>query len=190
MFKKFAHLIVACALLTVSSLVCATVIYDESVNGDAPGVLPGAALGTLALGTSTVIGATPGAIIGSDNDWFSFTIDVGTQLDAIILAAFTSTRDGGNVGWAIGNTIQDDSVGPFSVAEIGSNLLTAPNWNLAPPAVLGPGTYGFKTGTGTNDNTYSLDFVVSATRAVPEPATVVLLGLAAVGAGALRRRAT
>lgn len=189
MLQNFARLIFACAMLAMSALVPATVIYDESVNGDASNVLPGAALGSLALGTSTAVGTTPGAFIGSDNDWYTFTIDIGSQLDGIILAAFTSSGSGGgNGGWAIGNTIQDNFVGTLSVAQIGANLLSALTWNFAPPAVLGPGNYGFKVGTGTNDNTYSLDFVVSAAQAVPEPGTLSLLGLTVLGACALRRR--
>jgi hypothetical protein len=88
----------------------AAVIYDENDSSDVTGIHPGVDLGTLALGTSTVVGTLPGDF---DADWFQFTIGVGMQLDDILIAAFTGP--GGNVSF-VGGTFTI-----FDVVNVGVN---------------------------------------------------------------------
>lgn len=186
MLSKVIKATVISGLLALSSMASATVIYDESVDGDAlgdngAGTVIGTDIGTLLAGTSTVIGSLPG---GSEDDWYKFTIDTGFELLSIILSDFVGP--GGNVGWAVGTSIIGDHTGPFDTTMIGQDLLNIGELGVIRP--IGPGSYAFKAGTGTNFNQlYVLDFNVSG-ESVPEPATLALLGIGLAGIGFARKK--
>lgn len=197
MLKKLTQIVGASALLAASSIASATVIYNEAVSGDASGtaisglLTASTNLGTLAVGTSSVLGENT----AFDNDWFSFVIGAGTQLDAIRFFYYSGA--GGNAGWAIGTTVQADFAGPVDATAGSSNLLTVVDWASAggtsPGSFLAPGSYAFKIGTGNVGGiSYGLNFVVSATTpppaVVPEPGTLGLLGAGTLAAVGLRRR--
>ena len=173
--------LIGIVLVLMAPAVFATVIYDETVSGDVVSTNDnpvGVDLGTLSIGVSTVIGTLPGEV---DNDWYQFSIGAGTELTSIILAAFGG--DGGNVGWAVGGVVQGNNRGPFDTGAVGTDLLNTAELNVVRP--IGPGSYAFKAGTGTNINRYILDFNV---KAVPEPGTLGLLALGLLGLAFARRK--
>lgn len=176
------NLILGLCIYVLSNAANATIIYDESIDGDAPGdgsaFFTGVDLGFLSTGTSTIIGTTLGTNLADDDDWFVFSIDSGSTLDSIILAAFSG--QGGNLGWSndgIGAILNNR--GPFDARMIGTDLLESNVFSIVPNS-LGHGTYAIKLGTGSAVNDYTLDFNVSST-SVPEPSSISALGLALLG---------
>ena len=131
-----------------------------------------------------------------DIDFFNIVVDPGFQLDSINLDSFSGDGQafigfsenvlGGNsalaseqaafVATALGFTLVDGSEGSlFQDLSLGADG-TTPGIGFDPNVPLQAGTYAFVfQNTGPNVNDYQLTF--SASVAVPEPATVSLVGL-------------
>src|SRR5262249_53865226 len=147
-------------------------IWNESTNGDlsnnnlAPTVLTG-----LSVGANDVIGTVAGSNrVPTDPDFFTITIPVGFQLDAITLKAYSFT---GTVGtgsfFAVQGGTQITSTTDGSAllgtalpgspgAPLGSDLLAALSANslvggvrqFTPPLQAGTDTFWFQEGAGPN----------------------------------------
>ena len=152
----------------------ATPIYDEGVSGDLPTIGSGIHLGTLTVGSSTVTGMMPG---GNDKDEFTFDIGVGSVLSSIILVDWATIHTGLSFAMQLDGVEEQ----PGNPANIGTDILTA-FWSS--PVAPGTHTFALRTGSGNITN-YQLDFV---TTAVPEPASLTLMGLGLAGLGVTRRK--
>jgi len=170
--------------MMIASTANASVIYDENIDGDASGTIGITNLGTIGVGSSSIFGSTPG---GNDDDWFNFSILAGTTLDSIVLTSFTG--NGGNLGWSQdGISITSNFQGPFNSSQVGLDLLENGPLSAFGPFLLA-GTYAIKFGTGTNVNSYGIDFNVSGVPStVPVPAAAWLFGSALIGFFGFSRR--
>ena len=165
-------------LLSTNSQVHASVIYDEGVSGDLPNsfniYLP---LGSLASpGTSSVVGS----LHPHDHDNFSFVIDPGFELSAIILADWQTTFTANFFNMSLDGATSN----PGNPSNIGVNIL---NTFLGGPVGAGTHTFRLWTASGVISN-YQLDFVTSAV--VPVPAGVWLFGSGLIGLIGIARRKT
>ena len=180
--KAFATSIAAALLLSTGCLAHAAVVYDESVNGDASSTagpaFVGANVGTLAFGTSSILGRSG----GSDFDDYIFTIAPGTQL----LSATITLLDGflffgADLFTQAGLVVSGDGVGGTTTNGPG----VFAQFSDAMP--LGPGTYRIDNNNTTTPGTfgYRWDLVVGT---VPTPGTLALSALALTLAACGRRR--
>lgn len=168
-------------LLTTAALGQSTIIWDEQVNGSFAN-LPGKAfsVGTLGLGTNSLLGATmltPNGVggWGVDADYFRVTVPSGIHVTEL---RFTVDRD----SWIwLGDATFSNEYGSAINPQNG-DLLS--QWGLGS---LTAGAYGmyvsdYDLQTFPTAANYRLDFVV-----VPEPSACSLLLLSASG-GLLQNR--
>jgi len=183
----------------------ATVIWNESTNGNLSNNQATPTPLTLLSGTDSIIG-TVGT--GKTADWVALTVPAGLQLSSDVLESYVSTDAQGFTGFQAGSsfvgnpeTTESAYVGyaHFGTGAtngslpatnlVGTNLLpimanpslAAGSQGFTPP--LAAGTYTFliqQLGATTN---FQFDFGVTS---VPEPGSLCLIGLA--GATMLRRR--
>jgi PEP-CTERM motif len=189
------------AVLLVARVGSATPIaYDEGVSGDLPTLYP-APLFTLDVGSNTVKGTTHlhPLVDEPDADNFSFVVPVGLHVTDIVYAFQTSLVGGttnasahyvfdtGNVvpvfpflGTVTLDFFSPSPVHPFgSALPLGAGTFTVQEDEMA----VGPFVSGF-----TTNYTWTLAVVADTPTAVPEPATLCLLGTGLVGTWARRRR--
>jgi len=197
------HLLL-CVVALCASWSRATVIWNESINGDLSNNQAAPTPLTLASGTNSVVGTTA----AGDQDWLALTIPAGFQLSSDVLESYASTDSQGFTGVQAGSSFVGNpettpsaylgyahfgtaaSNGALGTTDlVGVNLLpimgntadASGSQGFTPP--LGAGTYTFliqQTGATT---AYQFDFGVTS---VPEPGSLCLVGLAATMA--LRRR--
>jgi hypothetical protein len=216
-FVALGALVVALAFTTSSwaFFYSATDIYNGTTPGAVVSVSPGAALatkttniGTIAVGTAggSVNGEIDSPFIGAANEWIRVTFAAPQYISSIQLAFLYPTTGGygdtvnerarfiTNLGF---DTLQATGFTTALWSGSGSylNLEAALNpaggvWEITNPYTGTPVNYiEFRADRllfgGSQDSDYSV--VSIAGRAVPEPLTMILLGLGLVGVAGARR---
>jgi hypothetical protein len=173
----------------------ASIIWDESVNGDLSGDRLNPNHFILAQGTSTVI-ATSNT---GDREYVNFTVPAGLTFSALNHITWQSVDEIGFMAIQTGTTFTEPPTGTnvanlLGYSHFGPGAGTV-GLDMLPFLATGPGAMGFTPPlpsgdytfwiqqTGANLATYTLDFVVT-----PEPSSAALVGLLAL-AGVRRRGA-
>ena len=198
---NLAKFLITSAVLSIPAS-AATLQFDESVSGDLGGPAAPTSV-TLGVGTNTVVGVTGGPGGATDRDAFTFTIGTGQSLVSIFLDTYNT------VGSTASNTgfyaIDEGSTTIVPNSSNSGQLLTGRTFNFQtfnPPAgqvdllettnlTAGPGISGGELGPGTYtfliQNTSTLSDFGLSLNVVPEPSSVLLLALGALGLGRRRR---
>ena len=188
------------ASLVVAGSASADLMWDEAIDGD----LSGDYLNPTQLFTkgvnNHVIFTTVGGNPEADREYFTFTIEEGYQLSALILDGFATDPETNLafLGVAEGSVFPTGPDAPdvttllgyalIGLSDVGNDILQiigqgGGSQQFSGP--LGPGTYTWwaqETGPSTDD--WDLNFVVTE---IPAPGAFVLLGIAGL-MGARRRR--
>ena len=185
----------------------ASIVWNESSNGDLSNVQGTPTTVTLGVGVNSVLGTVGG---GDTQDWITLHIPAGMTLNQIVNVTFTSTDLQGFTGFASGSAFSGSLNTPGNyngythfgtsarngsqpaINTVGMDIfpLMADTVNVAQGAKgftipLGAGDYSFLIQQLGASTTYQFDYITVA--AVPEPSSLCLLG--AIGAATLVRRA-
>lgn len=185
------------AVALASAVSKASVVWDESANGNlsSSGATPTAI--TLGLGTNSILGTVGGS---AQQDWVALTIPAGEQLSNLVLAAYQSADAQGFTGVFTGGSFSGSVNTPsnyLGYAHFGTGATNTglPVTNLIGADILpimgntanAPGSHGFTpplpAGTYTfliqqlgASTTYQFDY---DTTVAPEPVSLGLLTLVA-----------
>lgn len=193
------------ALVTCAAVhaVASTTTYNELVNGDLSGVAAAPTPWTLAAGGNLLVGsAGTDAVAGTtDYDLVALEIPAGHQLDSITIVSYTNPdiyamsffgmqagspwldKFGWEISgaWLMGWTHVQMQMAGLDLLPMIYDHAAEPGFPIPLPA----GVYTMLIEDIDTVNSYSLQFNVSA---VPEPAGAMLVGMAAIGMIAARRR--
>jgi hypothetical protein len=151
----------------------ATIRYSESVSGDAPAGSSFVDLGSLTVGSNRISGVS----LAFDTDDYSFTVPAGFQVDTIKIETYGGSGSAGLQSPALGSSL-------LTPANFGQDFLDI----IGASQPLGPGTYLFRTTTGSAGPTsYRYDLQLSPV-AIPEPGTLGLLATSGLAACYMLRR--
>ncbi|PKO80472.1 MAG: hypothetical protein CVU19_12205 [Betaproteobacteria bacterium HGW-Betaproteobacteria-13] len=197
---KIAAAVLGAASLLASSSALATLIYDEAVSGDFSAAPSSpTALGSLAVGTSTVFGSLVNTSPSDEDgiDVFGFVVAAGTEVSKILFSFNASSYPGGANVYLVsgpgsaGTTLGSLNTSGASVTS-GDDLFTNAIFGFGGPLTAGTYTFDLRGfGSGMGLDSYSMDFVVAdlnAPHTVPEPSSVLLVGLGVLGLSAARTR--
>jgi hypothetical protein len=202
----WAMVICVCSVTGLAGSSDATVIWNESVNGNLSASQSSPTPLTLSDGTNSIIG-TVGT--GKTADWVALTIPSGFQLTEVVLAAYASTDQQGFTGFQPGSSFVGNAETTASAyegyAHYGTN---STNGSLPPANLVGvnilpimanpsadPGATGFTPPVASGTYTFLIQQLGATTNfqfdydvtPVPEPASVAVLGMGVCGL-CLRRR--
>lgn len=196
--------LVTIALAATLNSASAAIVWDEASNGKLSSSQAAPTQFTFAAGTHSIVGQVGGG--AGSQDWVTIHLDPGFTLTGFInsvyssadLQGFTGVQAGktfvGSAGLAssylgythFGTGAQNGSLPPTNL--VNQNLLPLMGDNktisigsagFTPP--LGAGDYTFLIQQAGGLTTYRFDFVVASTTAVPEPASIGLTALIAIG---------
>ena len=189
---RTTNILAASAFLITSTIASADLMWDETIDGD----LSNDYLNPTQLfikGVNNHVRFTTDFIPEVDREYFTFTIDEGYELSAIILDRFDSEPISNLAFLAIanGSVFPTEPSAPDvttllgyslpGITDVGNDILQAMGSGAGTQGFSGPlgaGTYSFwAQETGPFDDVWDLNFVVTQ---IPAPGALALLGLAGV----------
>jgi hypothetical protein len=196
---SFASLVMFTGLLGSAH---ASIIYNESVNGDLSGNGLAPTSVTVALGSNQVFGSTgknTDQVV--DRDYLTFTVPAFTAWTGLTVLPGTSTVGALSfIGLQAGNQVTLP-VAPataagllgwrhFSTSDINTDILAEmgvpSNGSTGFTGGLGPGSYSlWIQETGAGSSLYGFDIILTP---IPEPGTYAMMGIALACLGLLCRR--
>lgn len=186
---KIRSTLLALALTSASSF--GAVVYSEAASGDLSGAFGSPTAVVLSNGANTISGSIgnnggSGATNGSDADYFTFNVAAGSAISAITIDAYAFSPNDPGVSF-LGYTEDSAFFGQTGGDIAGSAFIEASSGDILPGLAggpLGPGSYSFWL-QETSANV--VDYQLTITQ-VPEPGSVALFSIAALGFVLHRRR--
>lgn len=183
--KKPATRALAAALIAACGGV-ASAAYDEALDGDLSGAFASPTPISFSFGANSVSGqvganGNTGASNGSDGDYFSFTVPIGSEITSLTVDEYVTTEDRSFLGYRSVPFTDQTNVDDFLLFSGSASNILADATGLVS---LGPGTHYFWVQETAN---VTVDYTLTFTQ-VPEPAALSLASLGAVAALSRRRK--
>lgn len=188
--KTFESIVAPLMLTMFASIANSTVIYDESVNGDATSTvssaLIGANVGTLSTGANEILGTGTGTLgAGSDFDDYIFMIAPGSTVSSISFTTSLFLLGGQSLGYGADLYKENTFLSSFAMTNFGPGTFSA----FAASMPLDAGPYRIDNRQIPEVDTFNYTWTINAdANAVPAPATLALIGMGLADLGWSRHK--
>jgi hypothetical protein len=190
MSNKMTRVLAGVIILSWCNVASAVVIYDEGKGGDAASAvgspLVGANVGELSFGNNEILGTSTGILGPADFDDYIFMIAFGSAANSISFSPSSFLFGGRSDGFGADLYRDNTLLSAFEITDFGPGTFSA--FTVSMPLSAGTYRIDHRQVPEVVDFDYTWEIDVVPDNVVPEPATLVLLGLGFASLGWVTRK--